>query len=215
MTLYLIGGLGADERVFKYLSLNCKVRVIKWIAPRYREALNEYVARLLPQIDTSEKFSLLGVSFGGLISLELAQLIAPEKVILISSVANSNQLPFRYRILGKLGLLNLLPTAMLKPPSFLLAYLFGAQNKELLKQIIRDTDPTFISWALNSLINWTYDQRPENIIRIHGSADRLIPLKGKCIELKGGGHFMIVDKAEELSELLNSELDMTNSRQLP
>lgn len=32
MKLYLIGGLGADERVFQYLTIEPPTQVIKWIS---------------------------------------------------------------------------------------------------------------------------------------------------------------------------------------
>lgn len=206
MKLYLIGGLGADERVFKYLKLNCETQVLKWIEPTPKESISSYSNRLIEQINQKEKFGLLGVSFGGIVAIELSKLIKPEKVILISSVETDNQLPRKYVSLGKTKILNVIPNSLIKPPKFLLGFLFGAMNKQLLEQIIEDTNPTFIRWALNSIINWSNKENSIKPIRIHGSNDKLIPLKGKALKIPKGGHFMIVDNADEISILVNEQV---------
>jgi len=69
MKIYLIGGLGADERVFKYLKLDCETQVIKWLEPKQKETIISYSKRLLKQINQEENFALLGVSFGGIIAI--------------------------------------------------------------------------------------------------------------------------------------------------
>ena len=206
MKLYMIGGLGADERVFKFLKLNFETQVIKWIEPKPKEKLNDYSNRLLKQINQDEEFGILGVSFGGIIAIEISKLIKPKKLILISSVETCKQLPQTYVALGKTQILKLIPNQLIKPPKPLMGFLFGAKNKQLLKQIINDTKPEFIRWALNAIINWSNKETPIEAIRIHGTKDKLIPLKGKAIEVKYGGHFMIVDKAEEISKLVNEQM---------
>ena len=206
MKLYLIGGLGADERVFNYLELDVATTVIKWIEPKPKEELKLYAIRLIEQINQKDEFGILGVSFGGIIAIEISKLIKPKKLILISSVETSTQLPQIYISLGKTQILNLIPNQLIKPPKPLLSFLFGAKNKQLLKQIINDTEPEFIRWALNAIIYWSNAKTPIETIRIHGTKDKLIPLKGEAIEIKDGGHFMIVDKAKEISKLINEQM---------
>ena len=207
MKLYLIGGLGADERVFKYLNLDCPTQVIKCIIPYPNEDLDLYVKRLTQQIDQHEQFSFLGVSFGGIIALELAKITNPVKVILISSVETSSQLPRLYLSIGKTGLLNLIPSSMMKLPNVIMYYLFSAKDKNLLGNIIKDTDPEFIKWALKSILKWSNSSNHIKPIRIHGTRDRVIPLKGEAIKIKDGGHFMIVDNAKEISRLVNEQMN--------
>lgn len=211
MKLYLIGGLGADERVFKYLNLNTHTEIIQWIDPKPKEGLDSYAKRLLAQINSEEEFGILGVSFGGIVALEISKHLKPNKVILISSVETNDQLPKIYLTIGKSGILNIIPNSLIKPPNLILSFLFGAKNTELLKEIIRDTKPAFIRWSLNSIVNWTNDSNTIETIRIHGTNDKLIPLKGKAIKVKDGGHFMIADKAEEISKLVNKYLNLDTS----
>lgn len=206
MKLYLIGGLGADERVFKYLTLDVETTVIKWIEPKPKEKLQSYVIRLSEQINQEVEFGILGVSFGGIVAIELSKITNPLILFLISSVETSKQLPQNYVYIGKTQVLNLIPNQFIKPPKPLLGFLFGAKNKKLLEQIIKDTKPKFIRWALNEIINWSNELNYLDTIRIHGTKDKLIPLKGNAIEVKDGGHFMIVDNAEEISKIINEQL---------
>lgn len=118
--------------------MNCEHQIIEWIDPNPNESIESYAKRLIPQIDVNTEFGLLGVSFGGLISIELGKQINPQKIILISSVETSNQLSSRYLKIGKSGILNLIPNSLIKPPNFLLGYLFGATDKQLLQEIIKD-----------------------------------------------------------------------------
>ena len=205
--LYLIGGLGADERVLKYLKLDIKTKTIKWIEPNRKENISSYAIRLSEQINQDEDFGILGVSFGGIVAIELAKHTKPSILILVSSVETSNQLPKKYVTLGKTQILKLIPNRLIKPPQPIFNFLFGAKNKILLKEIIRDTNPQFIRWALNTIINWSNKKKSNEVIRIHGTKDKLIPLKGQAIEIKDGGHFMIVDKAKEISKLINEQIN--------
>lgn len=131
MKFYLIGGLGADERVFNYLELDVETTVIKWIEPKPKEELKSYAIRLIEQINQKDEFGILGVSFGGIIAIEISKLIKPKKLILISSVETSRQLPQTHISLGKTQILNLIPNQLIKPPKPLLSFLFGAKNKQL------------------------------------------------------------------------------------
>jgi len=43
-------------------------------------------------------------------------------------------------------------------------------------------------------------------IKFHGTKDKLIPLKGLAMRIEGVGHFMIVDKANEVNIKVNQEV---------
>ena len=56
------------------------------------------------------------------------------------------------------------------------------------------------------IVNWKNDVVPENVIHIHGTADKLLPFRYVKADhaLIDGEHVMIMDRAEELSALLKS-----------
>ena len=100
--LFLFSGLGADKRVFEFLDLSkYSVYHISWIKPLPKELMADYARRLLPQIKT-EKPIFVGVSFGGMIALEIAKLILVEKVILISSAVSSKSIPSYFKVMANL-----------------------------------------------------------------------------------------------------------------
>ncbi len=211
MKVYGIGGLGVDERVFSELNLNFEITPLKWIIPKTDETIANYAARLSEQIDTSKPFIIIGVSFGGMVALEINKLLNPDKIILISSAAFKTEIPIIFRVIGKAGLINLIPNFLLKPPGFVANYFFGVSEpkyKIMLHEILLDTDSNFLRWAANQIANWNNNEKPNNMIRIHGSSDRLLGFQNKkCVRLiLSGGHFMIMNRAKEISQILNHEI---------
>ena len=208
MIAYCISGLGADERVFTGLQLKYEIVPIHWRIPLPKESMEQYCQRLTAQIDTTTPFFLIGVSFGGMIACELNRYVTPLQTIIISSAAQASELPFLYKVMGKIKLANWLPEFMLFPPVFVLNYLFGVKtpaNKKLLKQISEDTDPVFARWAIDQITHWKHHSLPDRLIRIHGDKDKVLSYYTPETHLiKGGEHFMIVDRAEEISAIINS-----------
>ena len=133
--LYIFSGLGADERVFQRLNFSgFSTTFIKWIVPNNNETIENYATRLIEQVK-STKPTLVGLSFGGIIAVEVAKQIDTEKVILISSAKTKNEIPFFYRLAGQLGIHKLLPTRLLKNSNFITNWFFGtgsAFDKQLL-----------------------------------------------------------------------------------
>jgi len=201
--VYLIPGLGADRRVFQYLDLSeYSIGHISWIKPLPTESIEQYAGRLTEQV-TSPDPVLLGVSFGGIMAIEMAKHLKAKKIILISSARTQRDIPLHFKLLGRAGVQNILPVSWWKRPNRLLYYFFGihtAQERVLLSEIVRDTDPRFLKWALHQIVHWKNELAPENAILIHGSADRLFPNSQADITIPGGGHFMVVSKAKEVSE---------------
>ena len=74
----------------------------------------------------------------------------------------------------------------------------------MLRQIITDTSPVFLKWSINEILNWTNTQRPHNLFHIHGTKDKIFPCNRvkADIKIKNGGHFMVYDKADVISEIL-------------
>jgi len=205
----VISGVGADERVFDYLALDYEIVPIKWITPIKKETIIAYAKRLIQEYKLSEEndSAILGVSFGGLIAIEISKIVNPKWTILISSVETRGELSTILKLLGRSRLLYLIPKVFLKPPVFVAQFMFGTNQKKLLKAILKDTDLVFTKWALKELTNWKNETKLSNLIKIGGSKDKLLPQKGtNTILIEDGGHFMIVDKAEVISKLLNEKL---------
>jgi pimeloyl-ACP methyl ester carboxylesterase len=102
-TIHCISGIGADERVFHRLSLpGFRLKHIKWILPDKKDTISTYAQKLLPQIE-EENPVLLGVSFGGMVAVEMARLIPVSHIFLVYSAKTRFEIPFYYRWHGRFG----------------------------------------------------------------------------------------------------------------
>ena len=55
------------------------------------------------------------------------------------------------------------------------------------------------------MLNWR-NTAESNGIRIHGTKDKILPIKRKMnYEISNAGHFMIVNRANEIGEILEKE----------
>jgi len=213
MTIYFISGLGADERVFAFLQLpGIDKKFIRWVAPGKHESLRQYAMRLMDQIDTSQDIILVGISFGGIVAQEIASIVSCKKVIIISSIKSENEfsLPLKFVRLTKLH--HLFSSSFLKWGNKLTAnHYFGVSSPEearLLHQIIDDTDEKFMTWAINQIMIWKNAVPIRNLVHIHGTRDRIFPARNikKFISVENGGHFMIVNRAPMISDIILREL---------
>jgi len=204
--VYGIGGLAVDERVFKHVTLTHEFFPVTWIKNEPDEELSSYVLRLQKQIDTSKPFALLGVGFGGTVAQELCKFVKPQKLILISTIQDQYELRPIYRLVGKLKLIKLIPSFVFKLPFGWLKWCL-AQTLHYY-DILRNTDESFVKWALDKTLTWQSSLTKMDAIRIHGTKDRLFPILPNKVEhrITNGGHFMIVDEAIATSKIINEEL---------
>ncbi|MDE3236266.1 MAG: alpha/beta hydrolase [Bacteroidota bacterium] len=214
MTVYFISGLGADKRVFDKLSLPAQWKVVhlEWIAAFPHEQLIAYVNRFSQKIDQSEPFCLVGLSFGGIVAIEIAKILQPQRTIIISSIETKDELPLLFKTLRITGIHKLVPATFLNKIYPFTDWYFSTKTKDerlLVRQIIRDTSPVFVKWALNEIMNWDNTVRPKQVYHIHGTKDNIFPYYKVHADylIQGGGHFMIYSKAELISALISQQVN--------
>jgi hypothetical protein len=213
VNLYLISGLGVDRRVYQRLEFPsfCTLHHIDWISPLPQESISHYAQRLAAGIDTSRPFVLIGMSFGGMMSIELNRFVRPLKTILISSAATRYHLPPYFRLAGSLGLHHLVPSGLYKRSNGLFHWLFGvrtAEEKVFFKALIAAADIPTVHWSVNAVLRWENTEVPPNVVHISGRADRLLPLRWAQpdIAVAGGRHLMVFSQAKEVSEVIGKIL---------
>ena len=211
MTVYFISGLGAGKKAFQNVNLPAGYQAVylDWITPVKNESLSEY-ARRFSELINEEKFILIGLSFGGMMASEIAKIKTPERVIIISSIAESGELPWYYRSAGKLNLHNLVPMNLLKGAS-ILKRLFTAETREIkavLNEYARTADPFLVRWSLNAMLKWEHKGKLPCVVQLHGTADRLLPLKytHPDFKIKKGGHLMVLNRSSEINKILEGIL---------
>lgn len=209
--IYIFCGLGADESVFEKLDFtNYTTYFIKWEPIVEDITIAEYAKQLVCQIEDKEPI-LLGLSFGGMIAIEIAKQIETKMVIIISSIKTRKEIPPYYRFAGKLNLHKLVSAKILQKANRISEYLFGAKTlyeKLLLEQVLHKTDPHFLKWAIDKIVKWENETYPSNLCHIHGSKDRILPCRfvNPDYKIKSGGHFMIISKSQEIMKVLDMKL---------
>lgn len=211
--VYFIHGHGSDHRIFDKIILDSSFNRInvQMPNPEKKETIKSYAIRLVPQIDTTKKFILIGVSFGGMVCTELTDLLKPEKTIIISSAKCRKELPGLYRFQKFVPFNKIVPKGLVKLGAKLLQPIVEPdrrRNKDIFKAMLRDKSPVFFKRVSNLLVNWERKEYNPDIIHIHGSKDHTLPVRNINADyiIKGGSHMMTLTKGEEMNTLILSLL---------
>lgn len=186
---------------------------LDWIRPAANESLNAYAVRLSKGIDTSQPFAVVGLSMGGMIASVLSQTLHPQKTVLISSIGCNKEFPPLLTFALKTGAHKILPDFIFRPKNlFFVQRLMGTKSKgqkKLIEYFVSQTDPEFIRWAINAIVNWETCERPAGLYHIHGSKDKMFPVKYTKPDsvVANGSHFMVWVKADEVSRKLAEALN--------
>jgi pimeloyl-ACP methyl ester carboxylesterase len=208
MKVYCIPGLAADRRVFRHIRLPEKHEAVflDWLRPLPREALTAYARRMAEQVDTSIPFYVMGLSLGGMIASEIVRMHPQGKLILVASIPHAGHLPAYYRWMQRAKLQHVVPVSAIKTGVYLrrLFTTESAEDKTMLRTMIRDADPYFIRWSLNAVLEWETREAPESVIHIHGTKDIVLPHRytRPTHIIPGGSHLMIFDRAREINRVL-------------
>ena len=112
-SIYIFSGLGADENVFQNLDFSeYSVTSVQWLNTLKQEFISKYAVRLLHQI-RKEKLISFGLSFDGIVGIQVAKLIKTKKAIIMASTNTKYEIPFYFRWAGRLGFYRILPVFFL------------------------------------------------------------------------------------------------------
>lgn len=204
--LYLIPGQGSDERIFKNWNIDpnkWQVHYIKHQVPPRGCDMAGYARILAQQIDTSEPFSIAGVSLGGMVATEMAAFLHPETVVVISSAKNRQEIPLRYRWMKKLPFWRAVPPVWYKYGSLLAQPLVEPDRineNATCNAMLLDKDPVFLKRATGMIANWDRREYGKNIYHLHGSTDHTLPVDGVKANyvLNKGSHMMALTRGPEV-----------------
>lgn len=214
MKVYCIPGFGVDDKIFSKLKIkNAELHYINWLTPLPKEDFTAYCKRMAAFV-IDENPVLLGVSFGGMVALEIAKLRPVQQIILISSVKNSKELPAQLRLIGKLKLNKIFPVKKIKDSDKFYEMAnrrLGAvtdEEKTFANAYRRNANLDYVNWSFNQILNWKNNDYPKNIVHIHGSRDMIFPIKNihPTHIIDGGTHMMVMNRAAEISNIINDVL---------
>ena len=211
---YFLHGQGADKRLFDSIKLSDSYEVyyIEYGTPDRGSTMNSFARELAKQIDTNQKFVLVGTSLGGMLCAEMSEFLHPEKTILISSAANRKELPFRYRFQRVIPLYFIVPGFVMKGSARILQPIVEPDrkhNKDTFKAMLKAKNGKYMRRTIRMIIYWKRKTNSAELVRIHGAKDHTLPIRNMehvDYVVPKGSHMITLTRGREISALLTEEL---------
>jgi pimeloyl-ACP methyl ester carboxylesterase len=199
--IYCMPGLAANPSIFERIVLpkeKFEIHWLDWLLPKPKEELKDYAYRMCKRIEHANPV-LIGVSFGGVVVQEMAQMMQVKRVIIISSVKSEKELPRRMRLARCTGIFRFLPTSLARHVDAFEKVAVGDYAKkrvELYKKYLSITDTRYLDWAIENMVCWDCPKPMPGVVHIHGDKDEIFPYKyiEGCIAVPGGTHIMIINR---------------------
>ncbi|GAA4460700.1 hypothetical protein GCM10023093_03810 [Nemorincola caseinilytica] len=209
--IYCISGLGADQRLFANLEIEGHTLVpLPWVPYDEDDTMAGYATKMFHTIPEADPI-VMGLSFGGMLTVEMCKAHKVRHGILVSSAKTRKELGYNISVLLAQSAMDILPDSAFNTPFWFELFSLGShtdEERKLLRQIISDYDPKFVQWCIKALLSWENTEAPANIWHIHGTADRVItPSSVKPDHwVKGGSHIMVYNRAAEVSAWIAEQL---------
>lgn len=209
--LILLPGVGGDSRLFSAQRIAFPELVLpRWIEPMPRESLVEYAARFAKVIDPGCPCFVGGVSFGGVVALEVATHLQTRECYLFGSIRDSRELPKRLQFFRSISDLIMIPKWV---SPFALAYggrWFNSVARGMMHQL-KDADSRFLRWAAGAILKWKPSPGVSQVrvVQIHGDRDWVFPLRRIVADktIIGAGHLMSLTHADQVNEYVRQRMN--------
>ena len=214
--MYLLPGLGFDQRIFSKLTLEGPVSYLNWIESEVGETWTSYAQRMAASISPVDVPPILiGHSLGGMLALEIASFMEVEQVILLSSIRSRAELPFHFRVVKPLGVHRIFSKGLTLSTFSLWAKSHGYKDQEsqtLFQSMVGQQSNTYLRWALRQLSIWEHPviSAQTKVCQIIGDQDKTFPIQKKAtpdVVIPGGSHFMLYNQPGLISKAINQLLD--------
>ena len=213
--VYFISGLGADQAAFAFLKLaDFKSIYVDWITPESHETLKQYAIRLKQFHAIPDDATLVGLSFGGMLTTEIAKAFPSIKAILISSIKGRHEMPPSLHFLRRIQFHKWMSPKLHRAIMSHAASYLGIYEKtkiETYKKMTQRGDPKLNQWIGGAILDWDNETVPNNITHIHGTNDNVLPHEyvNANYQVEHGGHLMVMERNIEISDILIKILSAT------
>ena len=215
--IVLLSGMGADARIFEpQLSAFPSLSVPAWMSPKPGESLPRYAERFAAQL--KEKFGeqpiyLGGMSFGGMVALEMLHHLNVRRCFLISTIRSAKELPPHLRAMGAVGKRSSYTGAWMTVRMASLGLkLVGPRlrvDQRAYFEQVAGSDPGFLRWAVRAMYSWPVPRPPPTPVHhIHGSADPVLPARHTQPDdlVDGAGHVLTLSHPERVNAFIERYL---------
>lgn len=214
--IILLPGLGLDERLFSTQKIEFPgVQVPAWLRPRWFESLPAYAERMARAVNPGGPCYVGGMSFGGMVALEMSRHLDCRGCFLISSLRSPRELPGWAKFLA--------PWAWILPPrsDLLLAgagaatlwtvgRVFPPRWQQFCLHLSRIRAP-LMPWALRAVVSWKPSTISCPVFQIHGDRDPIFPHGSphSGVVVPRGGHLLPLSHPFAISDLLRQGIAAT------
>ncbi|MDG2193539.1 MAG: alpha/beta hydrolase [Polaribacter sp.] len=212
--IYFVPGMAANSKIYERIRLDKNrytLHFLEWEIPLSRdESISDYAKRMCEKI-THNNPVLVGVSFGGVLVQEMSKHITARKIVLISSIKSNQELPKRLKLVQITKVYKLFPARFLENLESHISYFlndYQQKKADAYKKYMSVRNPDYLHWAIYNILHWQQQKPLNNTLHIHGTNDRVFPIKHikDCIEIEGGTHIMILSKTSIISKILEENL---------
>lgn len=212
--IFLISGLGADRRLFNKLDLpGYELVHMDWLEPDEQDTLTTYAQKLINHYGVTPGSVVMGVSMGGMLTVEISNLVKLNKAIIISSVKDASEFPAYFKIFRRMPVYKIIPHGFYTSMGFLIKPLFGelkGKSGFLFVDMIRNSSPKFMRWAMHAILQWQPKLTNVKLYHIIGNKDIIFPYQKITTAthiIEGGSHDMVYTRGRKISKLLLSILN--------
>lgn len=212
MKLFIVSGLGADEKVFENISfpkIFSEIIFLEWLIPFPHEEFSEYVMRMAaPVLKNNEPFCLLGYSFGGIIVQEIHRLRKAEKTIILGSIKSHKEKTWAFLVAKKLKFSRVFVEKHLHEERLFNSKFSSHVFPPKLRNYFTVKDPYYLKWSIIKILEWEFEEIPE-VVQVMGEKDMVFPPKKATPKyiIPKATHLFPVTKAKEVSEILKVEFE--------
>ena len=194
---FLLPGMGANSAMYDALrgEVDFEIDFLNWPTYRGEKSYEEVATRIIEENHIESGDIVGGSSLGGMVSIEVANIIQSKAIVLIGSAINASEIQTLLKLLS--------PLASVTPMSLLQA--LCGKHKHIVSQMFYESDPAFIRAMCLYLTSWRGNQGNLNkIYRLHGKKDHVIPNHSThCEVIDNSGHLLALTHPKETGLFLN------------
>lgn len=212
--LFVISGLGADERLFKNLDLSgYEVVPVIWIEPEKNDTLTTYASKLIQQFGIEPGSNLIGVSLGGMLTVEIAKQVELNHAIMISSIKSKAEAPWYFAFFRNMPVYKLLSGEFIKKMAPVIRPFFGrltgTKETPMFFSMLKNSNPVFLKWAMGAALHWNGEPASGKIHQLIGTSDLIFHhnLIKDAIVIPKGDHMMVFTLAKQISPIIRNILN--------
>jgi pimeloyl-ACP methyl ester carboxylesterase len=202
---FILPGMGASASMYNALrrTVAFEINFINWPDYRCEKTYADVARRVITEHGISDGDIVGGSSLGGMIALEMAEIVNPKAIILLGSAVTSKEVQNLLAIIA--------PLVSITPIS-VIQVLVG-KNKNLVSSMFANTNPEFIRAMCTYLSSWAgYQGSLEKVFRLHGKKDLIIPCPTTgCDIVEEAGHLIAMTNVVETTAFLKKAKEKLTS----